>query len=174
MYTEAIHASKTMRGLGITDMHNIDAEHKVSVFCQWLFSNDTKLRNSSVANLQVEWHKQKLIMDVDNVFNSVSTYTSKRARKQYTLWENIRKHLYKYRVEVRVTYNKSLCFCAMPDRYKDDLFCCISCCNTFYVSCDKKGVVSGVCVMCRDGKHLVKHLTKKAYTNTYFQDNCYN
>jgi hypothetical protein len=35
-------------------------------------------------------------------------------------------------------------------------------------------VVSGVCVMCRDGKHLVYCLTKKTYTNTYFQDNCYN
>jgi hypothetical protein len=96
MYIEAIHTPKAMRGLGITDMHNIDTERKVSVFCQWLFSNNIKLRDSTVANLQVEWHKQKLIVDVDNVLNSPSAYTSKKARKHYTLWENMRKYLLKY------------------------------------------------------------------------------
>jgi hypothetical protein len=71
MCTSAIHLPKGMHGLGVMNVGNINKECKLTIFTQFLFSNNSKLRENTIANLQTEWSKQKVIFNSEDVFSSV-------------------------------------------------------------------------------------------------------
>ena len=173
--TKAIHVPKNLHGLGIKNMHDIDVEHKLAVFCQFLFSNDSKLRKSTITNLQVKWHKQKLIVNEDNVLTSYRVNATKGTHRCFRLWDTVCEHLKECNIQVHIVYLHIKCFCAMPRKYAAETFHCIICKIRFHTKCDRVGASTGTCAKCRIMITPTQSMSKKApYITTYFQDNCYN
>jgi hypothetical protein len=94
LQSSMIHLPNREHGLGIPDLEKINDERKLSIFTQFIHSNNEKLRLSTINNIRLEYKKRNTIMYQYNVLESKRK--EKKGFDKFTLIYIIEKLLRKY------------------------------------------------------------------------------
>jgi hypothetical protein len=173
MTNAAIHLPFREHGLGIGDMEDINDERKLTVLCQFLHSNDNRLRESTMTNIRTELGQRRIILASGyNVLSAPKASTREIARK-HTLLYNMEEIIKKYGLKLMIKKSKE-CWCAFPEGFNSKTYKCWRCEKNRHEYCDPRVKREGKCFVC--SKRVVVRNEERNHPLKWkeYQDNRYN
>jgi hypothetical protein len=124
--TSVIQLPTRNHGLDITSIEDINDKRKLTIFNQFLHSNDKQLKESTIANLRLELERRRTILKKEYNVLWGPTVKEKGLTHKYILWYNVEKILKKYSLKVAlakaVTVKKYLHLTSTKNDRKEYLY----------------------------------------------------
>ena len=173
LYNSSIHLPNDMRGMRIPDFEDINKERKITMFFQFLYSNNAQLQDSTVNNLLLELGRRRIVLNRGDVLRSTMLGDTVHVR-DYTLLWNVEPCINNVGLKLVLTEaNHSQCFCAFPPSFESNFFLCNQCNNQVHTYCDPERLQTSTCAVCIRRLHYAPR-TIPAFSYPYYQSNWYS